>query len=84
MIDIANIKAKSVRNHYYKEIKNNKLSIGKETNVCPKCGKLLVRRTNKKDGSKFIGCSNYPKCKYTRNIDDIINKERSSFIDYYK
>ena len=35
--------------------------------VCPQCqGKLVVR--NGKFG-KFIGCSNYPKCKYTKNID---------------
>lgn len=35
--------------------------------VCPQCqGKLAVR--NGKFG-KFIGCSNYPKCKYTKNID---------------
>ena len=35
--------------------------------VCPQCqGKLVVR--NGKFG-KFIGCSNYPKCRYTKNID---------------
>ena len=30
---------------------------------CPKCGGLLVERTGKY--GIFIGCSNYPKCKYT-------------------
>ena len=36
--------------------------------TCPKCGsKLLVK--NGKYGT-FIGCSNYPKCKYTKNVEN--------------
>lgn len=38
--------------------------------TCPKCGGKLVLRTARKGsnaGSQFYGCSNYPKCKYTRN-----------------
>ena len=31
---------------------------------CPYCGELLVER--KGPYGKFIGCSNYPECKYTR------------------
>ncbi|MCK4711753.1 MAG: type I DNA topoisomerase, partial [Marinosulfonomonas sp.] len=38
--------------------------IGEE---CPECGGQLLKRTTQW-GSQFIGCSNYPKCKYTRNI----------------
>lgn len=34
--------------------------------LCPKCGGRLVLRTNRKDGSQFYGCSNYPRCRYTR------------------
>ncbi len=34
---------------------------------CPECGGQLLKRTSG-SGSQFIGCSNYPKCKYTRNI----------------
>lgn len=33
--------------------------------VCPKCGKPLVTRTNRKDESTFLGCSGYPHCRYT-------------------
>lgn len=36
---------------------------------CPKCGSRLVERTTKKGlhiGSKFLGCENYPKCKFTK------------------
>ena len=37
--------------------------------VCPKCGGKLVERTARRGpnaGSKFLGCSSYPKCKFTR------------------
>ena len=39
--------------------------------VCPRCGANLVERTAKSGpnaGSKFLGCSRYPECRYTRNI----------------
>jgi restriction system protein len=38
--------------------------------VCPKCGANLVERTAKKGpnaGSKFLGCDNYPRCRFTKN-----------------
>lgn len=42
-------------------------AMNKKEETCPQCqGKLVVR--NGKFG-KFIGCSNYPKCRYTKNID---------------
>ena len=40
--------------------------------VCPRCGADLVERTAKNGhnrGAKFLGCSRYPKCHYTRNIE---------------
>ena len=33
---------------------------------CPQCGGKLVMRNGKY--GRFIGCSGYPKCKYTQNI----------------
>jgi ssDNA-binding Zn-finger/Zn-ribbon topoisomerase 1 len=34
---------------------------------CPKCDKgKLVRRANRNTGEKFLGCSEYPACKYTQ------------------
>ena len=39
--------------------------------ICPLCGGKLVLRTAKKGpyaGNQFYGCSNYPKCKFTKNI----------------
>jgi DNA topoisomerase-1 len=35
--------------------------------ACPKCGKPLTARLGKR--GKFIGCSAYPECDYTRNMD---------------
>lgn len=40
--------------------------------ICPWCGGRLIVRTAKKGdkaGKMFYGCSNYPKCRYTRNIE---------------
>ncbi len=40
--------------------------------TCPRCGGRLVLRTAKSGpnaGNSFYGCSNYPRCRYIRNID---------------
>jgi restriction system protein len=34
---------------------------------CPKCGSSLVERNGRR--GKFIGCSNYPQCRHTENIN---------------
>ena len=34
--------------------------------VCPRCGGELVRREGRY--GEFVGCSNYPRCRYTRNM----------------
>ena len=49
----------------------------KETGeTCPECGSVLVERKSR-FGTTFVGCSNYPKCRYikkepkkTRKKDD--------------
>ncbi len=46
--------------------KENEKSSHKETDICPKCGGML-RKINGKYG-KFLGCSNYPKCRFTKKI----------------
>ena len=35
-------------------------------NVCPRCGKALVKRHGKHGG--FYGCSGYPSCKFTKKL----------------
>ena len=37
-----------------------------EQGICPECGGRLVLKNGRY--GQFIGCSNYPKCRYTRNI----------------
>lgn len=50
--------------------------ISKETKkTCPSCEKQgkthkLLERKNKRDGNLFLGCSNYPSCKYTEAIEE--------------
>jgi len=44
----------------------------RSTTICPKCGADLITRIAKKGpmpGSLFLGCSNYPSCKYVRNLE---------------
>lgn len=36
-------------------------------NNCPKCGGGLKERHGK-NGSSFLGCSNYPSCRFVRDI----------------
>ena len=41
--------------------------------ICPLCGCRLILRTATKGpraGKRFYGCSGYPKCGYTKNIDE--------------
>lgn len=41
------------------------------TDICPVCGGKLVVRTARRGsnaGNQFYGCSNYPKCKYIRDL----------------
>ncbi len=46
--------------------KENEIIENKETNICPICGNKL-REINGKF-SKFMGCTNYPKCRFTKKI----------------
>lgn len=42
-----------------------------EDRKCPKCGGKLTIRKGKY--SLFIGCLNYPDCKYTEEIENVNN-----------
>ena len=62
-INIIDKKERKQHNRITKELKEQKEIDNK--NKCPLCGAYLVGRTGK--NGPFTGCSNYPKCKYTRN-----------------
>jgi len=36
--------------------------------LCPMCGSSLVVRTNNNTGNNFIGCSQFPKCNFTKPV----------------
>ena len=42
------------------------IKIANKNNTCPQCGSLLIEKNGK--FGKFYGCSNYPKCNFTKNI----------------
>lgn len=46
----------------HKKIVKESLLMNHET--CPRCGSVLVKRTGKY--GNFIGCSNYPNCKFIK------------------
>lgn len=37
-----------------------------DTNKCPDCGGILVTREGRR--GKFLGCVNFPRCYFTKNI----------------
>jgi restriction system protein len=36
---------------------------------CPKCGKEMTQRTNRRTNERFWGCPSYPSCRGTRQLD---------------
>ena len=58
---------------YQQRLYNSNFTIDKNViddfadGFCPNCGGKLVRRTGK--NGTFLGCSNYPYCKYTHNLN---------------
>lgn len=57
-----NITDRIIKKEHVKNIREN--IIDKDIEKCPKCGGNLIERNGKY--GKFIGCSNYPKCRYTK------------------
>lgn len=53
---------------YIKLAKILKEEIPESDNICPKCGGSLILRTSKY--GEFFGCSNYPNCKYIKQITE--------------
>ena len=55
---------------------------GTDPRLCPKCGAGRLGLKTSRAGGAFVGCSNYPECRYTRPLtapngdDDATNGER--------
>ena len=55
--------------------------------ICPKCGSNLVLREVKRGsrkGSQFLGCSSYPRCRFTKEIRKEIKKSSEDINDTLK
>ncbi len=60
---------------------------GRDPRLCPQCqsGELSIRLS--KGGEMFVGCGNYPECRYTRSIaqgetDDEIDSSEGKFLGF--
>lgn len=40
-----------------------------EETLCPECNKRMISRKNHKDGTRFWGCPDYPRCKGVRDSE---------------
>jgi DNA topoisomerase-1 len=48
----------------------DKAYLGYGGNLCDKCGSPMSTRTNKKDNSTFLSCTNWPRCNNTKSISN--------------
>lgn len=69
-IELNNIVDKNTRNEHIQNIKTTVKGIEEkvQNNICPKCGGYLVERNGKY--GRFMGCSNFPKCKYINKFEE--------------
>jgi DNA topoisomerase-1 len=68
-------KSKYLEGEAGKEAKE--IAKGKIEKPCPKCkdGKLVLRKSIY---GTFLGCSNYPKCKYTEKLGDVHKEQKQN------
>jgi hypothetical protein len=67
-IEKAMLPATKVTTRKHVENLRTRTKNGSAGEACPKCGSRLVLRTSKsgsRSGSQFVGCSGYPRCRYT-------------------
>lgn len=66
---------------FIKQIEDGKISIKSQKVLvkidekCPKCGGELVKRSGR--FGEFIACLNFPKCKYSRNLNTDLKEEKA-------
>lgn len=63
---MSNIDSKDIRKEHVHSIRKNlrERENNINNNICPRCGKALVKRQGKH--GEFIGCSGFPKCRFTK------------------
>ena len=61
----------------WRELLFYKIILAEETmsrSTCPDCGFWMLERTTQ-HGHPFMGCSGFPECEYSGEIDDIYDDE---------
>ncbi len=48
---------------------------GSDPRICPTCGEGRLNLKTARSGGAFIGCSNYPNCRYTRSLSGANGEE---------
>lgn len=61
-----NILDKETKKEHVKKIKEYKAENKSSLSICPRCNSELKNRKGK--NGDFIGCSSYPKCRYTKSL----------------
>lgn len=46
---------------------------------CPVCARPLVERTNRLNGTTFLGCTGYPECQHTQGIPEYLKLLRQGY-----
>ena len=45
---------------------------------CPECGRPMVERENRVNGSRFLGCTGYPDfCSHTQKLPEYVRLKRA-------
>ena len=68
-LNLGTCKECSVNNPAVKQARVEEVQVSErkyDPSVCPDCGGKLVEKNGR--NGRFIGCSNFPKCRYTRSI----------------
>ncbi|WP_174813141.1 type I DNA topoisomerase [Mycoplasma sp. 1654_15] len=56
----------SVVQDSFQNVEKTQIELEKVGENCPECSSELIYRNNKKTGARFIGCSNFPNCRFIK------------------
>jgi hypothetical protein len=66
-LKMASLSGNRARRRHISKARNNarRQRVQEKLSICPRCGGDLIPRNGKY--GRFYGCSNYPRCRYTKN-----------------
>lgn len=59
---------KETRSAHVRHVREKIIRKGNDLKKCPRCEAKMIKRTNRKTGQAFFGCSRYPKCRGTHQV----------------